>query len=150
MPAQIQEKIYPSSFGTEQLIATTTALGGVGLLIVEKEKNRQAAIEKAREKLFNNNYKECSDYLEVMDVLSEGKDKLFYVEKGDKLDGLVLEIIAEFEAGMVSLADRKHNTGLKTAQWNPTKTSFIVILSRKQIEASYPRLFEYINFTGIL
>jgi len=150
----MQEKIYPvgglSSFGTEQLLATTAALGGVGLLIAEHEKNRKAAIEKAREELLNNNYKECSDYLEVMDVLSEGKDKLFYVETGDKLDGLVLEIIAEFEAGMVGLADRKHNTGLKTARWNPTKTSFIIIMSRKQIEASYPRLFEYINFTGIL
>jgi len=143
MSAQVQEK-------TEQLITTTTALGGVGLLIAEHEKSCQAAVEKAREKLFNNNYQECSDYLEIMDVLSEGKDKLFYVERGDKLDGLVLEIIAEFEAGIVSLADRKHNTGLKTARWNPTKTSFIVIMSRKQIEASYPRLFEYINFTGIL
>lgn len=140
MPDQMQEKI-------EQLIATTAAMGGVGLLITESEKSLKASFEKAREELLNNNYKECSDYLEVMDVLSEGKDKLFYVEPGEKLDGLILEIIAEFEAGMVSLADRKHNTGLKTAQWNPTKTSFIVVMSRKQIEASYPRLFEYINFT---
>jgi hypothetical protein len=129
---------------------TTTALGGVGFLIVENEKNCNETIEKVREKLFNENYKECSDYLEVMDVLSEGKDKLFYIETGDRLDGLVLEIIAEFEAGMVSLADRKHNTGLKTARWNPTKTSFIVIMTRTQIEKSYPRLFEYINFTETL
>lgn len=143
MPLQIQEKIG-------QLLSTTTALGGVGLLIAENEKGHKTAFEKAREQLLNNNYKECSDYLEVMEVLAEGKDKIFYVERGTKLDGLVLEIIAEFEAGMVSLADRKHNTGLKTATWTPTQTSFIVMMSRKQIEASYPRLFEYINFTGIL
>ncbi len=140
MPIQLQEKI-------EQLLATTTALGKVGLLIAENEKSCKTAFEQAREQLLNNNYKECSDYLEIMDILSEGKDKLFYIERGEKLDGLVLEIIAEFEAGMVSLADRKHNTGLKTAAWNPTKTSLIVIMSREQIEASYPRLFEYINFT---
>ena len=143
MPAQIQEK-------TEQLLATTTALGGIGLLIAENERGKKAAFKKASEQLLSNNYKECSDYLEVMEVLSEGKDKLFYVENGDKLDGLILEIIAEFEAGVVSLADRKHNTGLKTAGWNPTKTSFVVMMSRKQIEASYPRLFEYINYTQSL
>lgn len=143
MPVQTQ-KI------TEQLLSTTIALGGVGLLIVENERGHKAAFEKAREQLLNNNYRECSDYLGVMDVLTEGKDKIFYIEHGSKLDGLVLEIIAEFEAGMVSLADRKHNTGLKTATWTPTQTSFIVIMSRKQVEASYPRLFEYINFTKSL
>jgi len=143
MSAQIQEK-------TGQLLTTTAALGGVGLLIAENERGKKAAFEKASEQLLNNNYKECSDYLEVMEVLSESKDKLFYVESGDKLDGLILEIIAEFEAGVVSLADRKHNTGLKTATWNPTKTSFVVLMSRKQIEASYPRLFEYINYTQSL
>lgn len=58
---------------------------------------------------------------------------------------MVLEIIAEFDAGIVSLADRKNNTGLKTANWDPSKTSFIVIMTRKQIEQSYPRLFEYVN-----
>ena len=154
MPAYIQEKIHPvggsSSFGAGQLLTTTAALGGVGLLIAENEKGYREAFEKAREQLLNNNYKECYDYLEIMEVLAEGKDKLFYVEVGEKLDGLVLEIIAEFEAGMVNLADRKHNTGLKTAMWNPTKTSCIVIMSRQQVEASYHRLFEYINFTGIL
>jgi len=143
MPVQIQEK-------TGKLIETTAALGGVGLLIVENEKSNKAAFERAREQLFSNNYKECSDYLEIMDVLSEGKDRLFYTERGEKLDGSVLEIIAEFEAGIISLADRKHNTGLKTATWSPTKTSLIIMIGRKQIEASYPRLFEYINFTQSL
>lgn len=151
MPVQIQEKIYPvgddsSSFGAKQLLSTTTALGGVGLLVAENERGRKTVFEKAREELLNDNCKECFDYLEIMDVLSEGKDNVFYIERGTKLDGLVLEIIAEFEAGMVSLADRKHNTGLKTATWTPAQTSFIVIMSRKQVEASHPRLFEYIDF----
>jgi len=143
MSAQTQEK-------TEKLIETIVALGGVGLLIVENERDREATFEKAREQLLSNNYEECSDYLEIMEVLAEGKSKIFYNEQGTKLGGSVLEIIAEFEAGVVSLADRKHNTGLKTATWTPTKTSFIVIMSRKQIEASYPRLFEYINYTQSL
>jgi|SRR3989344_2030995 len=143
MPVQIQEK-------TEGLLSATTALGGVGLLIAESEKSSKATFERAREQLLNNNHKECSDYLEIMEVLAEGKDKIFYIEQGTKLDGLVLEIIAEFEAGIVSLAERKHNTGLKTAVWTPTKTSLIIMMSRKQIEASYPRLFEYINFTQSL
>jgi len=135
---------------TEQLLATTTALGGVGLLIAENEKGRKTAIEKARKELLNNNYKECFDYLEVMDVLSEGKDKLFYVERGEKLDGLIFRIIEDFDSGKTVLMDIKNHTGLKIVKTNPTKTSFIVVMSRKQVEASYPRLFEYINFTGIL
>jgi len=95
--------------------------------------------------LTDSGYKECNDYIEIMDVLSEGQDKIFYTEKSKKLDGLVLEIIAEFDAGIVSLADRRNNTGLKTANWNPAKTSFVVIMTRKQVEQSYPRLFEYVN-----
>ena len=139
MPTHTQEKV-------EQLLATTAALGGVVLLIVEHEKNRKAAIEKAREKLFNSNYKECSDYLEVMDVLSEGKDKLFYVEKGDKLDSLIFKIIEDFDSGRIALMDKKNHSGLKVIKSNPSKTSFIVIISRKQVEKSYPRLFEYVMF----
>ncbi|MDP3645655.1 MAG: hypothetical protein Q8R25_01065, partial [bacterium] len=58
-----------------------------------------------REHLLNNNYKECSDYLEIMYVLSAGKDKLFNIERGKKLDGLVLEIIADFESKKERLAE---------------------------------------------
>jgi hypothetical protein len=85
-----------------------------------------------------------------MDVLSEGKDKLFYVERGEKLDGLIFRIIEDFDSGKTVLMDIKNHTGLKIVKTNPTKTSFIVVMSRKQIEASYPRLFEYINFTQSL
>ena len=140
MSIQIQEK-------TEHLTHVTSALGGVGLLIAESEKNRDKVFEQTGEALINNNYKECSDYLEIMDVLSEGKDRIFYAEKEKRLDSLVLEIIAEFEAGIVSLADRKNNTGLKTAKWNPSAVSFIVVMTRDQVENSYPRLFEYIHIT---
>lgn len=138
MLIQLKEKI-------EKLVQTTSALGMVGLLIVENENEFESAILEAKKVLVDAHYTECSDYLEIMDALSIDKDKIFYAEKGERLDGLVLEIIAEFEAGIVSLADRKNNTGLKTAKWNPAKTSFIVIVTRKRVENSYPRLFEYIN-----
>lgn len=137
MPIQ-KEKI-------EKLMQITSALGQVGLLIVEKVDEFESALPAIKKVLVSARYHECADYLEIMNALSASKDKIFYAEKGDRLDSLVLEIIAEFEAGIVSLADRKNNTGLKTAQWNPSQTFFIVVMSRKQIEASYPRLFEYIN-----
>ena len=143
MSTQPEEKI-------DKIIQTTVALGKVGLLIVEDQKGIETMLTEAKKSLANARYKECTDYLEIMDALSAGEDKVFYAEKGKKLDGLVLEIIAEFEAGIVSLADRKNNTGLKTAKWNPSQTSFIVIMTRDQIENSYPRLFEYINFTQSL
>ena len=140
MPNQIKEKI-------EKLSQTTSALGKVGLLVMENETEFEPTVTEAKKLLAELQFQECADYLELMDVLSGGRAKIFYAEKGEKLDGLVLEIIAEFEAGMVNLADRKNQTGLKTAKWNPAQVSFIVIMTRAQIEKSYPRLFEYINVT---
>ena len=138
MQLNIKEKI-------NKLTGLSVAFSKVGLLVIDSKTSPKQKITAAKKNLLNLNYKECADYIEVMDALSSGKDKILYIEKGKKLDGLVLEIIAEFDAGIVSLADRKNNTGLKTANWNPAKTSFIVIMTRKQIEQSYPRLFEYVN-----
>ncbi len=126
---------------------TSLALGKVGLIALEKQKDYSANLKKVEKILSGLGYKKSNDYLELMDNLSSGKDRLFYVEQEKKLDGSALEIIAEFEAGMVSLADRKNKSGLRTAQWNPLKTSLILVMTRKQIENSYPRLFEYINLT---
>jgi hypothetical protein len=140
MEPRLKEKI-------EKIIDVTFAVGKVGLLIVEDEKKLDETRVDVRKILAESKFKECSDYLEIMDALSTGSDKIFYSEKGDRLDGLVLEIIAEFEVGMVSLADRKNNIGLKTVKWNPAKTSPVIMMSRKQTENSYPRLFEYVNIT---
>ncbi len=140
MEPRLKEKI-------EKIIDVTFAVGKVGLLIVEDEKKLVETRVDVRKILAESKFKECSDYLEIMDALSTGSDKIFYSEKGDRLDGLVLEIIAEFEVGMVSLADRKNNIGLKTVKWNPAKTSPVIMMSRKQTENSYPRLFEYVNIT---
>lgn len=126
---------------------TSLSLGKVGLVSLEKQKDYSVNLKKVEKILLGLDYKKSNDYLELMDNLSAGKNRIFYVEKDEKLDGSALEIIAEFEAGMVSLADKKNSQGLKTATWNPLKTSLVVIMARKQIENSYPRLFEYINLT---
>jgi hypothetical protein len=125
--------------------STSLLLGKVGLIVLEKQKDYSVNLKKLEKNLLGLFYKKSNDYIELMDDLSAGKSKLFYIENDKKLDGSVLEIVAEFEAGIVSLADKKNNQGLKTAQWNPLKTSLIVIMTRKQIENSYIRLFEYIN-----
>lgn len=124
---------------------TSLALGKVGLIILEKQKDYDANLKKVEKILSGLGYKKSDNYVELMDDLSAGKDRLFYVEEDKKLDGSALEIIAEFEAGIVNLADKKNNQGLKTAAWNPLKTSLVIVMARKQIENSYPRLFEYIN-----
>ena len=124
---------------------TSLALGKVGLIVLEKQKDYSVNLKKVEKILSDLGYKKSDDYLELMDDLSAGKDRLFYVEKDEKIDGSTLEIIAEFEAGIVNLADKKNNQGLKTATWNPLKTSLVIVMARKQIENSYPRLFEYIN-----
>ncbi len=137
---KLQDQI--SEFST-----TSLALGKVGLIALEKQKDYSANLKKMEKILSDLGYKKSDDYVELMDDLSAGKDRLFYVEKDEKLDGSALEIIAEFEAGIVSLADKKNNQGLKTAIWNPLKISLVIVMARKQIENSYPRLFEYINLT---
>ncbi|MBI2053998.1 MAG: hypothetical protein HYT36_01525 [Candidatus Staskawiczbacteria bacterium] len=137
---KLQEEI--SQFSNASL-----SLGKAGLIILEKQKDYAANLKKLEKTLSNLGYKKSNDYVDLMDDLSSGKNRIFYVEHDKKLDGFALEIIAEFEAGIVSLADRKNKSGLKTATWNPLKTSMIIVMARKQIENSYPRLFEYINLT---
>jgi hypothetical protein len=143
MLTQIQEKI-------EKLMQTTFALGKVGFLVVENKQEINATLPEAKKALLLLSYEECTDYLELMDALSASKNKIFYLEKDDKFNSLVLEIVAEFESGIVSLADRKNQTGLKTAKWNPFQTSLIIIMTREQVEKSYPRLFEYVGATQSL
>lgn len=117
----------------------------VGLLIIEGEASSKSKITKAKKILIDLGYEEFIDYIEVMDALASKKNKIFYIEKDKKLNGSILEIMAEFDAGIISLADRKNNTGLKTVNWDPSKVSFLIIMTRNQIEQSYPHLFEYIN-----
>lgn len=140
MSKQLKEKI-------EKLDETIKSLSKIGLLIIEDETESTALDSEIKNILSVLDYQECKDYLEVMNALSTKKNKIFYIEQSEKLDGLVLEIVAEFEAGIVSLADRKNKTGLMTAKWNPNQISFVIILTRAQIEKSYPRLFEYINIS---
>jgi len=128
-----------------KLAENTAALSKVGLLVVEDNGNREAIFSETSEIYSDLGYYPCADYLEIMDALSSGQNRIFYIEQGEKLNGLVLEIAAEFETGIVSLADRKKQTGLKTAKWNPVETSFIIVMTRLQVEKSHPRLFEYIN-----
>lgn len=126
---------------------TSLAISKVGLIVFEKQKDYSANLKKVEKILSYLKYKKSKDYVELMENLSSGKDKIFYIENDKNLDGSALEIIAEFEAGMVTLLDRKSKSVpiLKTIQWNPLKISLIVLMTRKQIENSYPRLFEYIN-----
>lgn len=140
MITNIKEKI-------EKLAQTTLALGKVSLLVVENKQELNTILTEANNALSALNYEECADYLELMDALSASKNKIFYTENDERLDSLILEIVAEFESGIVSLADRKNQTGLKIAKWNPSQTSLIIIMTREQVEKSYPRLFEYIGAT---
>lgn len=138
MITNIKEKI-------DKLMQTSFTLGKVGLLVAENKQELSVVFTEAKNALLALSYKECADYLELMDALSASKNKIFYTENDDQLNSLILEIVAEFEAGIVSLADRKNKTGLRTAQWNPNQTSLIIIMTRQQVEKSYPRLFEYIG-----
>jgi len=129
------------------LLKTVNALGKVGLLIVENEAELAPKVAGIRQLFMAAGYQEASDYLNLMDLLDNGQTKIFYGEREEKLNSKVLEIISEFEAGMVSLSDQKNHTGLKVSQWNPAKVSLVIILTRQQVEKSYPRLFEYTNIT---
>lgn len=140
MPIQIKNKI-------EKLVEATAACGKVGLLIIESGQEAEQKLDEAESTLSGLRYQKCAGYLEIMDALSAGQEKLFYAEKGEKLDARALEIVAEFEAGIVSLMDGKNHTGLKVARWNPAQLSLILLMTRDQVEESYSRLFEYVNIT---
>lgn len=134
----------------EKLSKTTKLLGKCGLLIIENQDDLKHQYSEIKNILLSLNYQECKDYLEILKALSSLENKIYYIEKGEKLDGLVLEIIAEFEAGIVSIADRKGKSGLITSKWNPDKVSFIIVMTRDQIEKSHPHLFEYVNISQSL
>jgi len=121
--------------------------GKVGLLVVENDNEFEQKIDEITPTLNSLKYKVVQDYLEIMNALSGGSGRIVYIERADRLDSNILEVVAEFEAGIVSLADKKNKTGLKVAKWNPSAVSFLVILTRRQIENSYHKLFDYINIS---
>lgn len=129
------------------IVQTSVALGGPGVVLIEKAAGAKESVAKVAGLLRRAAYREGADCADVMDLLSTAKKKIFYVEKSARLDSDMLEIVAEFDAGIVSLADRKNQTGLKTAKFSPRAVSLLVILTRKQLEKSYPRLFEYVRFS---
>lgn len=123
------------------------ALGGVGLCIIED--GDEEVVSKVTRQLEQKGFRPCADHLAIMDDLANSNDTLYYRERGDKLDGSVLEIVAEFDVGMVSLADK--NAGrLVVAQWEPETARLAIIMTRAQIESSYPRLFQYCRFNQSL
>jgi hypothetical protein len=134
----ISEKIQPFS-------AAALALGRAGLIVAEEGGNSDFKPQAAADSLKNLGYLECHDYLEIMDALAAGQKKIYYRERGGRLDHLVFEIAAEFESGVIGLADRKNNTGLKTARWNPADCALVIIMTRAQAEISHPDLFKYIT-----
>lgn len=123
--------------------AVSASIGLPSLVIIENEKSTRDELNAVGKTMAESGFKKANDYLEVMDLLLTGNEKILYVEQGKKLDDLVLEIVAEYTTGMISLADRKNHTGLKTVKFNPFKTSLAVVMTRSRVEASYPRLYEY-------
>jgi negative regulator of genetic competence, sporulation and motility len=113
------------------------------LVIVEAEENAEKKAQEIRQKLAEEGFVVANNYLEAMDALERGDEKILYVETREKLDNLIFEIITEYSTGIISLADRVHNTGLKTVKFNPFEHTVAIILTREQIEKSNPRLFEY-------
>ena len=135
----------PQNNKIDQLANFSLSFGKVGLLVIENNNEFEQKIDEIRPPLSKLEYKLASDYLEIMDALSGGLERVVYIERAEKLDGNVLEIVAEFEAGIVSLADKKNKTGLKTAKWNPSKISLLIIMTRRQVENSYDKLFNYLT-----
>lgn len=132
---------------TAELIKTTTGIGGMGLLIIEDHNDWQETIREVKEELFHANYSECADYLGIIDVFSHGKDKIFYIEQGEQIESIIVKIVDDFHLGRAVVMDGKNHTGMKVVEFDPTKTSFIIVVSRKQLESSYSKLMEYITFT---
>jgi len=126
-----------------KLTEVSSGLGEVGLVIIEKEKNRQALAKKLVTALNQAGYGRSMDYLESLNLL-EKSQPFYYLEESGSLNDLMLELIAEFKTGIVSLMDRKHKTGLRTIRFNPNKNSIILVLTREQIESSV-QLFEYVG-----
>src|SRR3990167_2628174 len=132
---------------TKDLVQTSQALGRVGLIVVEQAKVKRETAVQITAQLNKLGYLACPDYLALLKALGSNQPKLFYQEQGPRLGSQVLEIVAEFESGIVSLADRKKRTGLVTATYNPLATSLVVILTREQLEKSYDRLVDYVSLT---
>lgn len=80
---------------------------------------------------------ETSDTLRV---LEQGAKKLLYFERGHKLSDPVESLMTEYATGMLSVND---GGGLHVIKFKPTDTTLALVMTRSQVEASYPKLFEY-------
>jgi len=90
----------------KKLIEVVGKLGEIGLIIIEDEKEKVGMQKQIAAELNQAGVASAKNYLEVMDFLEKSK-AFYYLEETDKLDDLMLEIIAEYKTGIVSLQDRK-------------------------------------------
>lgn len=125
-----------------KFIQATTRLGELGLIIIENGNSTKVATVGVA--LQKTDYKRSKEYLEVMNNL-ESKQPTFYIEPKDKLNNLIWDVVQNYDGGMVTLMDRKNHTGLKTVHFLPKESSFILILTRAQVENSPQGLFEYVG-----
>lgn len=119
----------------KKLTEVSSKLGEIGLIVIEDEKKKHVLSNELIKSLNVAGFGRAMDYMECMDLL-EKSQPFYYLENGAKLDDLILELIAEFKTGIISLMDRKYKLGLKTVKFNPNNNSIIIILTRDQVESS--------------
>ncbi len=130
---------------TEQikgLIKTAAVMEEIGVVILEK--TSKAKEQEIKSAIMAAGFNLGLDYLEIMSALEQTRP-IFYIEEGKVLDSLVWEIVREYKGGLVSLMDRRMHTGLKTIKFNPSKSQFIILLTRKQLEAGPGDFFDYVG-----
>lgn len=124
-----------------RLIDTSSQVGQVGLIILPDQTSTQ---QELLDICISNGLVECVQPNEILHALNN-KQACFYKEKEIKLNALIVDIVREYEGGMLSMMDRIDHTGLQVARFTPNETSFVVLVTKAQLEASDPMLLQYMG-----
>ncbi len=115
------------------------------LVIIENEQSRPEALAKIIKSLTLIGFHQAVDHKSILEILPTNQGRVVYVEEGESLDSLVLDIVVNYASGFVSLMDRSGGRGLVSVRFAPERNVFWLIMTRVQVEKSYPALFEYVG-----
>lgn len=128
----------------QNLMTTAKTQGETALLIIESLKDKAELVKALKIAVSDGGYRPAIDHLSLMDSL-ESSTPVLYVESSDSLDSKIFEIIKEFNGGIVTFMETREarEKGLRTVLFDPKKSPLLIVLTRAQVEASEPGLFEY-------
>lgn len=119
------------------------ALAAPSLVLIEDENMSDDLSMRMMDMFQGAGFTTVREVNDALRALEQGVKKFVYFEHGQKLAGPIETLMTEYTTGMLSTSGG--GSGIDVITFNPHETTCVIVMTRSQIEASYPKLFEYVG-----